>query len=231
MSIEIDPSTERRARVHAALAEPARLSLVDRLALGDATPGELRELLDMPSNLLAHHLRVLEAEGLLTRHRSQGDRRRSYVSLVPDALHGLLPETHTSAGRVVFVCTANSARSQLAAALWNRASRVPATSAGTHPADRIAPGAVAVARRRRLPLRQVRPRPLDDVLADDDLVVTVCDSAHEELRHRRTAARHSLHWSVPDPVAVGTDAAFDEAYEHVAARVEQLVPRVTPTVP
>ena len=231
MSIEIDLPTQRRARVHSALSDPARLQLVDRLALGDATPGELRDLLGMPSNLLAHHLRVLEAEGLLTRHRSQGDRRRSYVSLVPHALHDLLPEAHTSAGRVVFVCTANSARSQLAAALWNRSSPVPATSAGTHPADRIAPGVVAVARRRRLPLRQVRPQALDDVLADDDLVVTVCDSAHEELSHRRTNGQHSLHWSVPDPVAVGTDAAFDEAYDHVAARVEQLVPRVTPTRP
>lgn len=231
MSIEVDESTRRRARVHAALSDPARVSLVDRLALGDATPGELRDLLGMPSNLLAHHLRVLEAEGLLSRHRSQGDRRRSYVSLVPQALDGLVPRSTTSAARVVFVCTANSARSQLAAALWNRSSEVPATSAGTHPADAIAPGAVAVARRRRLPLRQVRPRALDEVLADEDLVVTVCDSAHEELSHRPAVRLRSLHWSVPDPVEVGTDAAFDLAYDHVAARVEQLAPRLTPTIP
>jgi ArsR family transcriptional regulator, arsenate/arsenite/antimonite-responsive transcriptional repressor / arsenate reductase (thioredoxin) len=37
----------------------------------------------MPSNLLAHHLRVLEEAGLVTRHRSEGDKRRSYLRLVP----------------------------------------------------------------------------------------------------------------------------------------------------
>jgi len=231
MTVEVDGEVRRRARVHAALADPARLCLVDRLALGDATPGELRDLLGMPSNLLAHHLRVLEGAGLLSRHRSQGDRRRSYVSLVPQTLDGLWSQSTTPTTRVVFVCTANSARSQLAAALWNRSSEVPATSAGTHPADTVAPGAVAVARRRRLPLRQVRPRALDDVLDDEDLVVTVCDSAHEELRHRPDAGQRFLHWSVPDPVEIGTDAAFDVAYDHVAARVEQLAPRLTPTVP
>jgi len=231
MSVEVDVEVRRRARVHAALSEPARLRLVDRLALGDATPGELRDLLGMPSNLLAHHLRVLQDEGLIRRHRSQGDRRRSYVTLVPSALEGLLTQTFSSAARVVFVCTANSARSQLAAALWSRTSPVPATSAGTHPADAISPGAVAVAQRRNLRLRQVRPQHLDDVLADDDLVVTVCDSAHEELGNLTGPGKHPLHWSVPDPVAVGTDAAFDAAFDQVAARVEQLAPRVTSISP
>src|SRR5204862_2194340 len=84
-------------------------------------------------------------------------------------------------GRVVFVCTRNSARSQLAASLWNGASAVPATSAGTHPAPEVHPGAVAVARRRHLSLVPQPPRHVDDVLAAQDLVVTVCDNAHEEL--------------------------------------------------
>lgn len=229
MATEILEMVRRRARLHAALSDPARLFLVDRLLLGDATPGELRDLLGMPSNLLAHHLRVLEAEGLLRRHRSQGDRRRSYVSLVPGRLDGLLPrQAAVSTARVVFVCTANSARSQLAAALWNRASDVPAASAGTHPAPKVAPGAVAVARRRGLPLRQVRPRALEDVLTEDDLVVTVCDNAHEELRNHPALRQEALHWSVPDPVLPGTDAAFDAAFDNVAARVERLVPHLTP---
>lgn len=230
MSAEMPESVRRRARLHAALSDPARLFLVDRLLLGDATPGELRDLLGMPSNLLAHHLRVLEAEGLLRRHRSEGDRRRSYVSLVPTRLDGLVPQTAVATVRVVFVCTANSARSQLAAALWNRASDVPAASAGTHPAAKMAPGAVAVARRRGLPLRQVRPRALEDVLTDDDLVVTVCDNAHEELRDHPALRQEALHWSVPDPVVPGTDAAFDAAFDNVAARVERLAARLTPSI-
>jgi protein-tyrosine-phosphatase len=130
---------------------------------------------------------------------------------------------------VVFVCTANSARSQLAAALWRRSSAVPVTSAGTHPADRISSGALAVARRNGLPLRQVRPRPLTDVLNPDDYVVTVCDQAHEELRPNGPAPdpSHGLHWSVPDPVSVGTPDAFDAAFADLTRRVTDLVPRLT----
>jgi protein-tyrosine-phosphatase/DNA-binding transcriptional ArsR family regulator len=227
MSIE-ESRFDRRARLHAALADRTRLRIVDRLALGDATPGELQQLLDMPSNLVAHHLRVLEAEGLLRRHPSEGDRRRHYVQLLPAALEDLLPHGRDAVRRVVFVCTANTARSQLAAALWHRASAVPTTSAGTHPADTVAAGAVAVARRRHLPLRHGTPRSLEEVVTGDDFLVTVCDNAHEELRlHPSAAGLQALHWSVPDPVAVGTRAAFDAAYDDLAARVAQLAPRVT----
>ena len=170
----------RRAAVHAALSDAARLRIVDTLSLSDASPTELQTLLGITSNLLAHHLGVLEREGLLIRHRSQADRRRSDLRLLPTALDSLLPAGVIAAPRVVFVCTANSARSQLAAALWRRSSTVPVASAGTHPAQRIAPGAVAVARRHDLRLPRTRPRRLGDVLHADDFVVTVCDNAHEE---------------------------------------------------
>ena len=60
----------RRAAVHAALAEPARLAIVDALMFGDASPSELQELVDLPSNLLAHHLNVLERARIVARARS-----------------------------------------------------------------------------------------------------------------------------------------------------------------
>jgi protein-tyrosine-phosphatase/DNA-binding transcriptional ArsR family regulator len=203
-----------RVALHAALADPARLRIVDVLSLGDASPSELAALLDMRSNLLAHHLRALEAAGLVARRRSEGDRRRTYARLVPGALAELLPAAAPSAQRVLFVCTANSARSQLAAALWRRASAVPAASAGTHPAERINPGAAEIAQRRGLPLEQAAPARLDDVLRGGDYVVTVCDRAHEEL-----GALPALHWSIPDPARDGTPTAFERAYDEVAARV------------
>ncbi|RIQ15844.1 helix-turn-helix domain-containing protein, partial [Jiangella rhizosphaerae] len=138
---------ERRAARHAALADPSRLHIVDLLSLGDLSPSELQTRLGMPSNLLAHHLNTLAAAGLLTRGRSEADRRRSYVRLTPGALDGLVPGAAGRARRVVFVCTANSARSQLAAALWRRASEIPVASAGTRPAGHVHPGAVAAAKR------------------------------------------------------------------------------------
>jgi protein-tyrosine-phosphatase len=221
MNTERTSVLEERVRRHAALADVTRLLVVDRLSVSDASASELGALLDVPSNLLAHHLRVLEQAGLVTRHRSEGDRRRSYLSLARGDLTA--PDPLVTARRVVFVCTANTARSHLAAALWRRASTVDATSAGTHPADRVAPGAVAVARRHDLDLPLVAPRGLAEVLEEDDLVITVCDRAHEEL-----GAPGWAHWSIPDPVPSGTRRAFDTAYRALAARVDALAPRLAP---
>jgi protein-tyrosine-phosphatase len=221
MNDELMAELERRAVVHAALADPARLAITDALADGDASPSELAGMLAMPSNLLAHHLKVLEETGLVARHRSEGDRRRTYLRLVPGVLGALAGPPGRAARRVVFVCTANSARSHLAAALWRRASPVPALSAGTRPAERIHPGAVDAAGRHQLPLPRLRPRPLSDVLHDGDLVVTVCDLAHEEL-----GAQAAVHWSVPDPVPAGDPGSFDAALTELDRRVTRLAPRL-----
>lgn len=212
---------EARAARHAALGDPARLRIVDLLTLGDLAPRELQDRLGMPSNLVAHHLSVLEREGMILRRRSEADRRRSYVHLVPGAFEQLGPSTSAAARRVLFVCTANSARSQLAAQLWAQRSPIPAASAGTHPAAAIAAGAIATAERHGLPLPEAAPQLLADVAADTDLIITVCDAAHEEL------GSDALHWSVPDPVPSGTDAAFDAAYDDLATRIESLAMRVS----
>jgi protein-tyrosine-phosphatase len=185
---------------------------------------------------LAHHLGVLEDRGIVTRHRSHADRRRTYLQLRAEALDGLLPAAAATGnaadpvGRVVFVCTANSARSQLATALWRQSSAIPATSAGTHPANTIAPGAVAAARRHGLTLVQNRPQALDGLLQAGDFVITVCDAAHEELASADLDGADLAgvaHWSIADPVAADTEVAFDTAYSDIAGRVTQLAPRLT----
>ena len=187
MNTERHPQLQRRAALHAALGDSGRLQIVDALLLGDVSPQHLATLTGMGSNLVAHHLGVLEAQGLITRSRSQGDRRRTYIHLVGDGLDELRFPSRQADRRVLFVCTANSARSQLAAALWRKASDVPADSAGTHPAERIEPRAIAVARRHHLALPRRRPRRLD-LNEGADLVVTVCDQAHEELERSSTGA-------------------------------------------
>ncbi len=175
----------------------------------------------------------------MRRVRSEADRRRWYVRLVPQALAALSPAAWAppvTVPRVVFVCTRNSARSQLAAALWTHRSRIPAASAGTRPGPAVHRRAITVARRHGLTLNRRLTRHVSDVVADDDLVVAVCDNAYEELgrepnqQHQRQAAM--LHWSVPDPVRVDTDAAFEDAYAEIAGRVERLSAAVnTPTDP
>jgi protein-tyrosine-phosphatase len=217
-------SVQVRSRIHAALGDPARLSIVDMLVLGDASPGEIAQALNMPTNLVAHHLNVLADAGLVIRSRSEGDRRRTYARLVPRALAHLVAPSTSAAARVVFVCTHNSARSQLAAALWTRLSPVPASSAGTQPAKRVHARAIRVAHRHDLTLGRARPRHVADVLRPDDLVIAVCDNAHEQLREQ---PRQHLHWSVPDPAAADSDAAFEAAYTDLVARIRRLAPLVT----
>ncbi|WP_199511175.1 arsenate reductase/protein-tyrosine-phosphatase family protein [Nucisporomicrobium flavum] len=221
MNVEASSVVER-ARIHAALGDPARLAIVDALCLGDASPGEIARDLELPSNLVAHHVKVLADAGLLERTRSEADRRRTYLRLRPDTLALLGSPRLPDARRVVFVCTHNSARSQLAAALWSDRTHRPAASAGTHPASRVHPQAVAVARRHGLHLDPSGTACVADVVDDGDLIIAVCDNAHEDLT--TGAPRPQLHWSVPDPVRAGTDAAFEAAYTDLAGRIDRLAP-------
>ncbi len=225
MNAERSPGLLRRAAVHAALGDPGRLAIVDQLLTGDASPSALQDALGMRSNLLAHHVQVLEQAGVLRRIRSEGDRRRCYLTLVAGVLDELVPAATVAAPRIVFVCTENAARSQLAAAIWAAASAVPATSAGTHPAAQTHPGAIAAARRHRINLPRRRPRGVVDVLHPDDVVITVCDRAHEQL----AATPAHRHWSIPDPATPGTDDAFDTAVAALAGRITTLAPQVRTT--
>jgi ArsR family transcriptional regulator, arsenate/arsenite/antimonite-responsive transcriptional repressor / arsenate reductase (thioredoxin) len=215
----LNATVQARAARHAALGDAVRLAIVDELAVSDRAPVELRRLVGIESNLLAHHLDVLESVGMIRRSQSSGDGRRRYIHLVPDTLEGLRPVGRIVPRRALFVCTRNSARSQLAAALWRSLAGAPAESAGTHPADRIHPGALAAAKRAGLDLSGSTPRTLDEVSKIPSLVITVCDQAHEELKQKGTW----LHWSVADPVVEGTRAAFDSALVELQERIGVLV--------
>jgi len=224
MGIELI-AVQARARVHAALGDPGRLAIVDALAVGDASPGEIATRLGMSSNLVAHHLNVLASADIVERSRSEADRRRIYVRLRAQTLATLVTLAtpgRPTPGRVVFVCTRNSARSQLAAALWARHSAVPAASAGTDPVRRVHPRAVRTARRHGLRLDPAHTAHVNAVTRAGDLVIAVCDHAHETM----PADERRLHWSVPDPVPSDTDDAFEAAYADIAARIDRLAPAI-----
>jgi ArsR family transcriptional regulator, arsenate/arsenite/antimonite-responsive transcriptional repressor / arsenate reductase (thioredoxin) len=209
---------EMRARAYAALGEESRLAIIDLLANADLAPSELGARLNLPTNLMAHHLQILEQAGLITRRRSEGDGRRSYVRRTA-VCNQLLGGTFVHLPRprkVAFVCSQNSARSQLAESYWRTISTIPASSAGTHPALRVHPSAVAVGRRHGLDLSQATPRRTQDVLDGDELVIAVCDQAYEELD------APPVHWSVPDPARVAGLAAFEAAYADLVGRVDLL---------
>ncbi|MEO2134808.1 helix-turn-helix domain-containing protein [Microbacterium sp.] len=213
----------RRSEAFAALADPSRLRVVDLLTVSDLSPGEISSRLGMASNLVAFHVRVLEERGIVRRIRSEGDKRRTYLRFVPEVFESMQPAPVRVSGRVIFVCTANSARSQLAEALWPSVSDVPAISAGTDPGLAVNKAAVAAARRHGLELsRAAHPKSLDAVYESGDFLISVCDRAHERL-----AGRDDAHWSIPDPAPVATAAAFDRTVGELRGRLARFAPRVT----
>jgi len=212
------PELDLRAARHAALGDSMRLAIVDELFTSDRAPIELRRRLGLESNLLAHHPDVLERVGLVERSRSSGDGRRRYVHLRSGVIDSLGAGPDLAPAPALFVCTANSARSQLAAAIWCDLTGEPALSAGTHPAARVHPGAVAAARRAGLDLHSAVPRTLADVGPTPPLVVTVCDRAHEEL----SPPVEWWHWSVPDPVGADRPEAFDAVVADLTSRIERV---------
>ena len=227
------PTTAARAAVHRALGDAHRLAMVELLALGDRTPGELAAAVGLPSNLAAFHLRELETAGIVGRRRSEGDGRRRYVHLRADEVAGvrLLADVGTAAPlgaahRVLFVCTANQARSPLAAALWRAMTGMPAESAGTRPAAAAHPLTARVAAAHGPDVGDAVPRARDTVVRGrdrgPDLVVSVCDRAHED---GPTPTVPSLHWSVPDPVTGGRPA-FEATVADLEARVRRLAAAV-----
>jgi protein-tyrosine-phosphatase len=215
---------EARVSAFAALGEIHRLQIVDALAWNDATFSELTAATGLQGNALAHHLNRLEDAGLVSRRTSEGDRRKRYLQLDLDTLDALGFAPRFAPQRVVFVCTHNSARSQFAAAQWRAATGVAATSAGSHPADRVNPVAIDVATEFGLDLSTASPSGYDSITGVPDLVVSVCDRARESGIPRAKAA---LHWSTPDPVTAGSKRAFRSAFRELERRIDRLAEATT----
>ncbi|MDG4828751.1 ArsR family transcriptional regulator [Solwaraspora sp. WMMD1047] len=239
-------------------AHPLRWALLTELARSDLRVRELVALVGQPQNLVSYHLRLLRDGGLVTATRSSFDGRDSYYHLDLDrcataltdagtALHPALHPTPRPAspaapvppsGRpraaVLFVCTGNSARSPIAAALLRHRAggRVEVASAGTQPRQRIHPNVVRVLRERYgIATVESRPRQLES-LADRrfDHLVTLCDRAREACRHLAGPPSRT-HWSIPDPVPAGaTDQASYPAFQRTAADIDTRLRHLMPTL-
>jgi len=125
--------------------------------------------------------------------------------------------------RVLFVCTGNSARSQMAEG-FAKAMGVEAFSAGTHPKDAVHPLAVAVMAEKGIDISHHKPKPLDLEFAKTvDLVVTVCGEADAECAHLPLPVP-KIHWDLPDPAkAEGSEEEKLRAFREVRDEIEKLV--------
>jgi arsenate reductase len=130
--------------------------------------------------------------------------------------------------RVLFLCTQNSARSQMAEALLRERGRgrFEAGSAGTAPASRVNPNAVEELKRRGIDWSRGRPKTIAEV-ADErwDIAITVCDNAREACPI--LPGRVSAHWGIADPASVaGDDDAKRRAFRRAADVLEQRIERL-----
>jgi arsenate reductase len=138
--------------------------------------------------------------------------------------------TDTAPLRVLFLCTGNSARSQIAEAVLQRrgAGRFIADSAGSSPAARVHPRAIAVLERAGQAWQGHPPQSWEDLPNKEwDFVITVCDRARETCPVF-PGSPLLAHWGMPDPAAVtGSEAeqqqAFEEAYFLISRRIDLLL--------
>jgi arsenate reductase len=132
---------------------------------------------------------------------------------------------------VLFLCTANSARSIMAEALLNYwgHGRFHAFSAGSHPGSTVNPLAIATLARHGIPVQDPRSKSWDEFAAAGapqmQFVFTVCDQAAQEVCPVWPGQPMTAHWGITDPAAAaGTDEqkarAFDEAFRHLDARIK-----------
>jgi protein-tyrosine-phosphatase len=222
-----------------AAGHPLRWLLLSELARGDRPVRELTELLGRPQNLVSYHLGKLREAALVTVRRSSADRRDTYYTLdlarcaallaeTGGALHpGLrlaarVPAAEAVAGRrVLFLCTGNSSRSQIAEALLRHRTggAVEAFSAGSDPKP-IHPYAVAALADRGVELGAARAKHLSEYTAERfDRVITLCDRVREVCPEFPGHPRPT-HWSVPDPAR---DPAGRPAFDGVAAELDERI--------
>ena len=237
-------------------ADPVRWSLLHALSGTDLRVGELCTTVGRPQNLVSYHLRKLRESGLVTFRRSSADARDTYYALdlprsaalfadASSALHpGLalaLPPAPDQVLRrrsasVLFVCTGNSSRSQIAEAMFNQSAEGlgHAVSAGSHPKP-VHPQTARVLAEHGIDARRVRSKHLSE-FADDsfDYVVTLCDKVRE-VCPEFPGVPTVLHWSIPDPAAAEGEAAvcaaFDGVAEEVASRIDFFIKFIQTTFP
>jgi arsenate reductase (thioredoxin) len=120
--------------------------------------------------------------------------------------------------RILFICTANAARSQMAEGYLRAkyGDRYEVFSAGIRPAGRVTPRAIAVMAEIGIDISAHRPKPLSLFSGVPlDLAVTLCDNVHEACPVV-PSAKKTIHHGFPDPhLTPGTDAGILDGYRNV----------------
>ena len=228
-------------------AHPVRWRLLRELVHSDRAVWELTQLLDERQSLVSYHLGQLRSGGLVRARRSSADGRDSYYAIdlarcgeqlqaAGGSLHPALwlvpkpptpppPARSRRRPRVLFLCTGNSARSQIAEALLEHMSEgtIEAASAGSNPKPLHA-HAVRVMHKRGIDISTNRTKHLDEFRSERfDFVITLCDRVREVCPDFPSHP-DLVHWSVPDPALEGPlDRASLRAFERTAVELDTLI--------
>ncbi|MGH3488608.1 MAG: ArsR family transcriptional regulator [Actinopolymorphaceae bacterium] len=234
-----------------------RWRLMRELAQSDRRVRELVTAIDEPQNLVSYHLGKLRSAGLVTTRRSSADGRDIYYHLdlarcaellaetgaalhpaLSPAVSGPTPTRLANSRRisVLFLCTGNTARSPMAAALLHHQThgKVETASAGSNPKP-LSPHAVRALREYDVDLSGHRPRHVDTFTGRRfDYVISLCDRVREVCPDFAYHPR-LVHWSIPDPnAATASDpggagyAAFRRTAAELDTRIRFLVPVLVP---
>lgn len=235
------------------VAHEIRWAVVRELARSDYRVQELVKRLGVPQNLVSYHLRKLREGHVVSERRSSADEREVYYRLDLDHLHGeylaagslihpavTMGMGHTSlqessshhpGARVLFLCTENSARSQMAEALLRHESQgtVEAYSAGSQPAMQIHPLAQRTMEQMGIDMSQALPKHVQMFEGQHfDAIVTVCDRVRE-FCPTFPGDPERVHWSFLDPASVqGAETeqlyAFEQTAQQLTTRIRLLLP-------
>jgi protein-tyrosine-phosphatase len=228
------------------VADPFRWELLVQLARSDRRVGELAQLVGKAQNLVSYHLGELRSGEIVSARRSSADGRDTYYRLnlarcgalfvtAGAALHPALQlaplpmrppvaeKRHKQ--RILFLCTGNSARSQIAEALLASRSgnTIEVRSAGSHPKP-LHPNAVRAMAEQGIDISGWSSKHLGRFSRTRfDRVITLCDKV-KEICPEFPGAPVTAHWSMADPAAA---AESDEAtYPMFVCTAEEIEVRV-----
>jgi protein-tyrosine-phosphatase/DNA-binding transcriptional ArsR family regulator len=231
------------------LAHEIRWKLIQALVLSDYRVQELTTIVQRPLNLVSYHLKQLRAAQLVHERRSSADGRDLYYHLdlaylqqayvasgnaihpqlveEPSQQHDVSAQVHAPI-RILFLCTHNSARSQMAEAIahaWGH-GRIEAYSAGTI-VSQVHPDAIRVMAEYGVDIRHYTSKHMDPFLDQSfDYIVTVCDRVRERCPVFPNDPRQ-IHWSFPDPSEIEDPNQRFQQFQQIArelrARISYLL--------
>ena len=239
------------------VAHDVRWNLLQLLAHSDYRVQDLVARLGLPQNLISYHLKQLRQGQLVTERRSIADERYMFYSLNIEQLQALYRNAGTTLHpalipdvdvenseaeeiqhqrvplRVLFLCTENSARSQMAEALLRHLSHgtVEVCSAGSHISSEIHPLALRVMQSVGIDMSQHHPKHFEVFQGQHfDAIVTVCDRVLETCPTFPDDPER-IHWSFADPALVqGTEQeqlrAFEQTSLQLTTRIRFLLTRL-----